>query len=120
MLYLLNSPVLSSWGIFSFQPLSFEEAKSLLVGTSFVSAIGHESTAEVLSTLLSISVPVNRVQVKMIPGDMAVIFRLKTRCPEGKILSAEEIQAIGYEFGLMVMKNSRRNPVRPDYLSRLK
>jgi len=30
-----------------------------------------------------------------------LVFKLKGRVPEGKVLSREELEAIGYEFGLL-------------------
>jgi hypothetical protein len=34
-------------------------------------------------------------------GDVAVVFRLKKRIQEGKVLSEEEIQTLDYEIGLL-------------------
>jgi hypothetical protein len=34
-------------------------------------------------------------------GDAALIFRLKKRPAEGRVLSREEIEEIGYEFGVL-------------------
>jgi hypothetical protein len=31
-----------------------------------------------------------------------LVFKLKGLAPEGKILSREELEAVGYEFGLLV------------------
>lgn len=34
----------------------------------------------------------------MAPGDAALILRIKTRLPEGKLLTDEEIAAVPYEL----------------------
>lgn len=65
------------------------------------SAIGHESTAAVASKLLGIHVPVNRVDAQVEAGDTIVAVKLRGRAPEGKILSLEEVEAIGYDLVLM-------------------
>lgn len=67
----------------------------------FVSAVGHESTAAIMSELLGVQVPVNRIQVVPVPGDKLLCFKLKRRTPEGVVLSKEEIKQLGYEWVLM-------------------
>ena len=67
----------------------------------YKSAIGHESTAEILTELLGVNVPVNRQNYVQGINDKAIVFKLKTRAPEGVILNREQIEEIGYEFGLL-------------------
>jgi hypothetical protein len=98
--YILNSPVITSYGVYSYRPIGIEEAKELL-SNGFISAIGHEPTAKFLSQILQIQIPVNRVQIKMEPKDKAIVIRLLKRVEEGKVLSEEEIRKIGYELGLL-------------------
>lgn len=101
-LYLPNAPVLTDYGEWRFEgPLSLEQAQ-VLAGGGFVSAIGHEATATVLSQLLRQLVPVAHITASLAPGDRAIVLRLKRRQPEGKVLSEEEIQSIGYELGLLI------------------
>jgi hypothetical protein len=76
--------------------ISVEEAKKLISSTPFTSAIGHEATAKVLSQLLNINIPVNRVSIFMTPGDVGLHFFLKTRLPEGKVLSEEELRKLDF------------------------
>ena len=101
-IYILNSPILTAYGRYTFKPVSLEEAKTLLFSLNkFVSAVGHASTAQFLSRLLGVHVPAQRVRVEMQPGDIAVVFRLLERLPEGKVLSEEELQQIPYQLGLL-------------------
>ena len=60
----------------------------------FTSVIGHEATASVLSQLLGIQIPVNRIQIKLEHGDILIVFQLMTRLPEGKILTREELEQL--------------------------
>ncbi len=100
-LYLLNSPVLSDYGDWRLEgPITIEQAKVLVSG-GFVSAVGHAATAELLSRLLGVDVPVRRVRAEMRPGDQALVFWLKQRLPEGSVLSANELANAPYELALL-------------------
>ena len=77
--------------------ISAEEARQLLAN-NFISAVGHQSTAEIMSAVLGIPVLYNRAQVFLEPGDEAVCFILKARPPEGRVLSTKELESIGYYF----------------------
>jgi len=61
---------------------------------SIISIVGHEGTAQVLTQLLGVNINVNRVQYVMGSNDILVIFQLLTRLPEGKILTAQEVQQL--------------------------
>jgi hypothetical protein len=105
-LILLNTSVLTGYGAFVYEPLSLAEARRLIeefqqAGRPIESAIGHQTTAELLSMLLEFPVAVNRVEFNQTVEDAALIFKLKQRVTEGKILGREELEAIGYEFGLL-------------------
>jgi len=101
VLYILNSPILTSYGKYEFSKISLDYAKELLSFGDFVSAIGHEATANLLSKITGAKIPVNRVRIEMEPGDIAIVFRVLTRLPEGKILTEEELEKIPYELGLL-------------------
>lgn len=98
---LLNASILTAYGTFSFQPISLAEAKNLVRNSQIVSAIGHAATAEILSDLLEIEVATNRIDFFQSLDDTALIFKLKTRITEGKVLNRVEIEEIGYEFGIL-------------------
>lgn len=100
-IYLLNTPILTSYGNWAFAgPISIEQAKKQLA-TGFQSAIGHEASAQFLSQLLGVAITMNRVAITMQAGDQAIVLRIKTRLPEGKLLSPEEITGIPYELALL-------------------
>lgn len=61
---------------------------------SIISIVGHEGTAQVLTQLLGINIGTNRVQYKMQNDDILIIFQLMIRLPEGKILTAQEVQQL--------------------------
>jgi hypothetical protein len=69
--------------------------------TNVVSAVGHKSTADLLTKLLGFEVAYNRVQVKLEKNDVALVFQLLTRLEEGRVLTEEELQNISYKFYLV-------------------
>jgi len=98
--YILNSPILTDYGSYLYLPLNLEEAKQRLAN-GFVSAIGHEGTAKLLSTILGIEIPVNRIQIQMQPGDDAIVFQVLQRLPEGAVLTEEQLKKIPFRLGLL-------------------
>ncbi|MGC8584871.1 MAG: YddF family protein [Thermoplasmata archaeon] len=101
-IYILNTPVLTSYGKYIFRKFSIEKTRKLLLSSNFVSAVGHEATAKFLSQLLGIEIAFNRVQIKMQKGDRAIVFKLLDRLPEGKVLSLEELKNVRFEIGLLI------------------
>jgi len=75
--------------------VSLEEAKSLLEN-NFLSAVGHEGTAQVLSELLGVQIKLNRINVFMKKGDKGLHFFMKKRLPEGVVLTSEELKNLDY------------------------
>jgi hypothetical protein len=79
---------------------SVEEVRRLLQSNQFVSAVGHQATAVLLTQLLGVEVPMNRITIKAQPGDILVHFVLKERLPEGKVLSYEELQQLAFDLAI--------------------
>ena len=102
-LYVLNTTVIPSGtdGIWETSIISVEAARYNIKSFSFVSAVGHESTAEIMTELLGVEIPVNRIAVKPLPGDRLLCFKLKGRAPEGVILNQNQIEDLGYEWVIM-------------------
>lgn len=98
--YIINAPILPNYGRYEFNSLTTEQAKTLLT-SGFVSAIGHESTAKLLSHTLEQDIATNRIQVTLQVGDVAVIFRITQRLPEGKVLTEAELFDTPFELGLL-------------------
>jgi uncharacterized protein YbcI len=66
-----------------------------------VSAVGHEATANLLSSILGENVSYNRVPIKLANGDAVIVFQLLTRLEEGKILTEAELWNLKYKFYLV-------------------
>ena len=101
MTTLLNTSILTSYGTYNYVSIELDKVKKIVKRGGVISAIGHQSTADILTKLLSVEVPMNRIVYNQQVGDTAIIFKLKSRADEGKILSIEEIDRMGYEFGIL-------------------
>ena len=101
MIGILNAPIITADGTFKMETISCEGARELLNRDDFISAIGHASTADILTELLEIDIPVNRINFCQEIGQKAIIFKMKSRVPEGVILNKSEIEELGYEFKLL-------------------
>lgn len=105
MLYLLNSAILplkeGEKYLIKAKEITIQEAKELVTKEQFTSAIGHQATAELLSNILGINIPMNRISIKVTHGDKILAFMLKQRLAEGVVIkTADELQKIGYELWL--------------------
>ncbi|MFU0783749.1 MAG: CDC48-2 domain-containing protein [Thermoanaerobacterium thermosaccharolyticum] len=65
------------------EPLTLDKVKSLLK-EGFISAVGHQDTSAVLSDILGLDVPCNRINVHLTPDNVLVVAQLVGgRLPEG-------------------------------------
>lgn len=102
MLYLFNSPVLTSYGQWHYSgPLALEQARRLVASGTACSAIGHAATARHLAQLLGCAVPCQRQRSQLLPGDQALVYRLLQRLPEGRVLTDDDLAKLPGEFGLL-------------------
>ena len=91
-------------------PVSIEDVKRILAvaktAVPIESYIGHESTAQLLSQLLSVNIPVNRAEYSPEVGDLAVVVRLKRRLPapqDVKNITVEDLEfyVVNYELDVV-------------------
>ena len=97
----LNTSILTAAGAYELKDITLDEAKKLVSENEIDSAVGHASTAQIMTALLGVEIPVNRQMFVQQPGQDALVFKLNGRPQEGKILTAEEIEQIGYKFQLL-------------------
>jgi len=89
------------------QEINPEQLKQELMAGTFVSAVGHESTADILSKLLGIRILVNRQAIRLKENDTVYVYQLLQRLPEGIVLNKEEIMQINFKiYKVTILKNS--------------
>jgi len=105
MLYLFNTLVIPlDWKLagsytVKIKRIDVNQAKQLVNQNQFISAIGHDATAKLLSLLLEIDVPLNRIQVEMKSGDIGLHFVLRKRLAEGQVIKTiQELEEIGFDL----------------------
>jgi hypothetical protein len=95
-LFILNSlitPFKGKTANFFIEKIDLEKAK-LFLPKDFISAVGHQATADLISKLLDRKVKTNRIQIFFEVGDEALAFVPRERLPEGKVLTKEELLKI--------------------------
>ena len=103
-IYVLNSMIIPlatdvESAVVHLQKVPAEEVSMLLHEHPFVSAVGHDATAQLLSTLLDVDISMNRIQVSAKPGDVLILFRLHSRLPEGTVIRQKhQLDQIGYDL----------------------
>mgnify|MGYP000680997550 CR=1 FL=1 len=101
VVYVLNSLPISALDTpcqLDIEEVIEEGVKEFLSIFPFVSAVGRKSTADFMSRLLGVRIPAIRREIILRSGDIAIVFQLMERLPEGKILTEEELRKIPYKF----------------------
>ena len=73
-IYLMRSPELPCFGEFSYKQIDVEEARTLISSGKFISAIKYQWDADLLRDILGVYIPINRGEIKLEVGDVAVVF----------------------------------------------
>lgn len=110
MKYVLSSlvmPCADSKFVLECKKIDLNEAREFVRKGDFVSAVGHKSTAELLSKLLGVEIEANRVFVNMEKGDEAIAVQFLERIQEGKVLDIEEIEEM-YHSGKIIFRYIKR------------
>jgi len=101
MLYIMSTSILPNYGEYRYEPASLKQVQKMIHSSEWTSAVGHESTAEIISTLTGADVKQNRITVTLEKGDKAIVFKLNQRPPEGAILDKRTLEEIGFSWGLI-------------------
>lgn len=75
-----------------------EEIFRLLLGDDFVSVVGHENTAHILTKRLGKTVRFNRVNVELQPGDILFCAIPQVRFEMAREYTDEEIATAPFRF----------------------
>jgi hypothetical protein len=108
MVYIANSFSLNMLSVvpsdLHVEEITADEVKRLINENEFLSVIGHEATASILTEILQTPIKANRVPVKIGKNDKLIIFQVMKRLEEGQILSSEEIKNLPTKFLIVEMK----------------
>ena len=98
---LFNGTVVTTDGLYRVQQISDAAARDLVTSAPITSAVGHKAAADLLSDILGVEVPENRIPFVQQPGQLAIALKLNTRPPEGAILTKQEMMSVGYTLRLI-------------------
>lgn len=78
----LNTSIVTTYGAYEYVEITLDEARTLVrQPQGILSAVGHESTAQILTELLEVEVPENRIFFQQQAGQEALVFKLNKRPP---------------------------------------
>lgn len=100
---LLNTSIITTPGMYKLTEITKEAVRNecmeaVEAGHEVLSAVGHSATAEIMSEILVFKVKPNRINYVQQVDDLCIVFKLRERIPEGRVLSRVEIEKIGYDF----------------------
>jgi hypothetical protein len=84
--------------------ISLDQVKEGLEVLNWTSAVGHETTADVLSALLGCEVKFNRVNLVLEAGDRLFCVIPNFRANVAREFSREEVEAAGYRCFLVLTR----------------
>ena len=98
---LMNTTIIPNEGTYKLEKVDAKDASEMARLQGYESYIGHDAAAEAMSAVLGLKVKPNRAMAHFEPGNVAICLKLKGRLPEGKILSREEMEEVGYDLYLL-------------------
>lgn len=98
---LFNGTIATTNGLYRIKDIDVDTARTYIKKNGFISAIGHGATAEIMSDLFELKVPMNRIQFHQEIGQIAIVFKLNERPAEGVLLTREELESVGYSLKIM-------------------
>ena len=89
---------------FQLRTITLSEAQQIAKSAqSTQSHVGHQATADTMTAMLGVDVPLDRTPLAQEVGQQAIALKLHKRLQEGQVLTSEkELEDIGYDFVLMI------------------
>lgn len=104
-LAILNTAIMTTDGVYQLETVTLEYAKQLVADAvasdGLDSAVGHQATADLLTSLLGAPVPYNRQIFAHEVGQRALVFKLNDRPKEGTEFDLAMLMEIGYTLKVM-------------------
>lgn len=87
------------------QVLDLDRVKKILSKEGFISAVGHQDTSAVLSDILGLDIPCNRINIKLGEDDTLIVAQLVGgRLPEGSTTLPD-----GFSFQFVAVQLSNKS-----------
>jgi hypothetical protein len=99
--YLMRSPELPCFGEFSYKQIDVEEARKLISSSNFISSIQYQWDADLLRDILGVYIPINRGEIKMEVGDVAIVFSFLERNVEKREPIKKDAEKHLFNVGLL-------------------
>lgn len=97
----LNTSIATVPGSYKLEVITLEQAREIAQSCVLDSAIGHEATAQIMTTVLQTDVPFKRQVFQQQPGQRCIVFKIRGRVPEGTVLTLSDINKMGYDLMLL-------------------
>jgi hypothetical protein len=104
MITILNASILTNFGCYEYRELTLEQVKDIISKEGWKSAIGHISTAKLISKILNINCLVNRITYSQKLNEQAIVFKLKGRLESRKFFTLEELEKCEHSWGLLIRR----------------
>lgn len=96
---ILNTAIVTTDGCYTRQAITLEQARALAAQAEGIdSAVGHQATADLLSELLGVEVPMSRQMFAQQPDQTAIVFKLRGRPAPGVELDLAGLEEVGYDL----------------------
>lgn len=94
--------------VVSIEPVSTEEVSNLAASNKLLPCIGHKDTALVLSKLLNTYICVNRMSIRLFPGDILYVAQIiGGRLPEGAVELPEGFRIKFFKVRILFEEESK-------------
>lgn len=115
MIYICNSFTISMLNninddiTLSIKRVNIDTVKEIVANNEVISAIGHNSTVEVVNKLLGTNFTMNRIQISMNSDDLLIVFQLLVRLEEGRILDSNELMNLPTSWFIVRIIDNKSN-----------
>jgi len=102
MRYVLNSAVITGPGRYEYRLVTAREAGEWLAAGPVESRVGYAETLSYIADFFGVDLPLSREATQMIPGDEALVVRLKYRIADPAMKGRVEPAPEDWELGILV------------------
>ena len=98
---ILNTAIATADGDYTLRTISLPEARELVAANDIDSAVGHDATASLLTSLLGVEIPMSRQFFSQERGQEALVFKLNGRPAPGVELDLAGLEEVGFTLKVL-------------------